>query len=172
MASQTNNREESSCESTMEIPIPSSEEMDDERLANLVHLQQIQNKQEMIQLIETHSANAGFRQGLEELVRDHLDTCMAIASCSHDPGISGSSSLPCSTSTYDTLRDDANDGQVDAIHLEEDVGSLFQMNDPPYHSMLNHEQSDYGGESSTIVQEQEEENGINNANETDLNRFA
>ena len=76
MESQSNNCEEGSCESRMEIASSSQEKMDDERLANLVNLQQIQDKQDMIQLIESHSVNEGFRQGLEDLVRDHLDTCM------------------------------------------------------------------------------------------------
>ncbi|CAK9203465.1 unnamed protein product, partial [Sphagnum troendelagicum] len=49
--------------------------------------------QEQIQLLEAHpvtNADVEFRRGLEELVQDHLNTCMAIASCSSAHEISRS----------------------------------------------------------------------------------
>eukprot|EP00252_Welwitschia_mirabilis_P006151 TRINITY_DN1688_c0_g1_i4.p1 TRINITY_DN1688_c0_g1~~TRINITY_DN1688_c0_g1_i4.p1 ORF type:complete len:965 (-),score=250.87 TRINITY_DN1688_c0_g1_i4:344-3238(-) len=63
---------------------------EDERLANLIHRQQLLQKQE-IEARSVSSAHAEFRRGLEELVRDHFHTCMTLASCSsaHEPGISG-----------------------------------------------------------------------------------
>ncbi|KAG6549327.1 hypothetical protein Mapa_009044 [Marchantia paleacea] len=61
----------------------------DARIAAIMHLQQLQHKQEVMQLLEAHpvtNADTEFRLQLEELVRDHLNTCMALASCStsHD----------------------------------------------------------------------------------------
>lgn len=66
----------------------------DERLANMIHRQQWQQKQEMNELVDAQSvstAHAEFRRGLEELVRDHFHTCMTLASCSsaHESGING-----------------------------------------------------------------------------------
>ena len=59
--------------------------MMDDRVAAMMQLQQVQQKQEQMPLLESHpvtNADAEFRRGLEELVQDHLNTCMALASCS------------------------------------------------------------------------------------------
>ncbi|CAM6095448.1 unnamed protein product [Calypogeia fissa] len=71
-----------------EDPVEDNAEMD-ARVAAIMHLQQLQHKQEVTQLLEAHpvtNADTEFRMQLEELVRDHLNTCMALASCStaHD----------------------------------------------------------------------------------------
>eukprot|EP00250_Pteridium_aquilinum_P013086 c21120_g4_i1 orf=477-3182(-) len=93
-----------------EVSVGSSSDID-ERLATLVHLQQLQQKQEVVQRMESEkaaNADAGFRRGLEELVRDHLNTCIALASCSSlDPDISSSSNsnLMSRPSSYNTLHD-------------------------------------------------------------------
>eukprot|EP00253_Pinus_taeda_P001937 PITA_01937 len=58
----------------------------DERLANILYNQQLQEKQALSELIDSYSvsnAEAEFHRGLKELVRDHLNTCMAFASCSN-----------------------------------------------------------------------------------------
>eukprot|EP00249_Psilotum_nudum_P022456 c28522_g1_i1 orf=385-3000(-) len=78
----------------------------DEKIATMLHLQQLQQKQQISQHMDSHSVNnadAAFRRGLEELVRDHLNTCMALASCSsaHEPGVGSSSS--------DNMLDDVDD---------------------------------------------------------------
>jgi len=57
----------------------------DERLANIIYNQQLQEKQALSELIDSYSvSNAAteFHRGLKELVRDHLNTCMAFTSCS------------------------------------------------------------------------------------------
>lgn len=71
------------------------EEEVDERVSAILHLQHVQQKQEQIQLLQAHpvtNADVEFRRGLEELVQDHLNTCMAIASCSSAHEISMSNS--------------------------------------------------------------------------------
>lgn len=65
--------------------------MMDDRVAVMMQLQQVQQKQEQMALLESHpvtNADAEFRRGLEELVQDHLNTCMALASCSSSHEIS------------------------------------------------------------------------------------
>ncbi|KAG0557271.1 hypothetical protein KC19_11G115600 [Ceratodon purpureus] len=65
--------------------------MMDDRVAAMMQLQQVQQKQEQMELLESHpvtNADAEFRRGLEELVQDHLNTCMALASCSSSHEIS------------------------------------------------------------------------------------
>ncbi|GLJ06699.1 hypothetical protein SUGI_0045600 [Cryptomeria japonica] len=66
----------------------------DERFANMIHRQQLLQKEDINQLTEAQSvsdAHEEFRRGLEVLVRDHFHTCMTLASCSsaHDSGING-----------------------------------------------------------------------------------
>lgn len=77
----------------------------DDRVAAMLQLQQIQQKQEQMALLESHpvsDADAEFRRGLEELVQDHLNTCMALASCSssHEIADNGSSSSFTSDSSH------------------------------------------------------------------------
>lgn len=58
----------------------------DERLANMIYNKQLQEKQALSELIDSYSvsnAEAEFHRGLKELVRDHLNTRMAFASCSN-----------------------------------------------------------------------------------------
>jgi hypothetical protein len=69
--------------------------MMDDRVAAMMQLQQVQQKQEQMALLESHpvtNADAEFRRGLEELVQDHLNTCMALASCSSSHEIPDDSS--------------------------------------------------------------------------------
>ncbi|CAI5470708.1 unnamed protein product [Closterium sp. Yama58-4] len=56
----------------------------DRQLAELLQLQQVQQKQDLMRLSEAHAvsnADAAFRRGLEELIQDHLNTCLALANC-------------------------------------------------------------------------------------------
>ncbi|GLJ39203.1 hypothetical protein SUGI_0799440 [Cryptomeria japonica] len=58
----------------------------DERLANIFYSQQLQEKQQFKELLEAQSvsnAKAEFRRRLKELIRNHLNTCMTLASCSN-----------------------------------------------------------------------------------------
>ncbi|KAI5077290.1 hypothetical protein GOP47_0007114 [Adiantum capillus-veneris] len=156
----------------------------DERLATLVHLQQLQQKQEVVQHRESQNADAGFRRGLEELVRDHLNTCMALASCSSlDPGISNKSTSTCISqpSPYNTLRDapggslhDENHGlhayatasshndildDYDSAQGRDSDVPVFEMRDSAFCTVHHHigeqETSDFErGSSGTLEQEQ------------------
>lgn len=98
----------------------------DERIATILHLQQVQQKREVSQLMESHpvtNADAEFRRGLEELVRDHLNTCMAIASCSTAHDAAGSNSLSrtqsCSSVHEESASSHSNQHQVS---LTEEAG--------------------------------------------------
>lgn len=164
--------EEAGLESTQPLEGPSGDM--DEKLATLVHLQQLQQKQEVVQRMESETAataDAGFRRGLEELVRDHLNTCMALASCSSlDPGSNKSNSTCMSRpSSYSTLHEasggslhDENDGlhaydtasshndildHYDIAQARESDVPVFEMGDSPYCSVHHHlgeqEQSDF-----------------------------
>lgn len=165
----------------------------DERLATLVHLQQLQQKQEVVSRMETETAanaDAGFRRGLEELVRDHLNTCMALASCSSlDPGISSSSSsnLMSRPSSYIALHDAAENthrplhdqnGDLDAYHTAQSHDDMLDQYDPAqahdsdvmndsvccaHHRILDEEQIDYEhANANQLVQEGREAEATNN----------
>lgn len=95
----------------------------DNRVAAIMHLQRMQQKQEQTELLESHpvtNADAEFRRGLEELVQDHLNTCMALASCSSSHEIPGPDS---SSSSFTSLQGDGSrhlDCDIDtAEHLED-----------------------------------------------------
>lgn len=161
----------------------------DERLATLVHLQQLQQKHEVAERMETETAvnaDAGFRWGLEELVRDHLNTCMVLASCnSLDQGINSSSSsnLMSRPSSYIALHDapenthhaldDQND-DLNAYHTSQPHDDMLDQYDNDhtdlnaYHNSQSHddmldqydtdqEQRDYEQENpDQLVQEEDE----------------
>ena len=100
----------------------------DDRVAGVIHLQQVQQKQEHLELLESHpvtNADAEFRRGLEELVEDHLNTCMALASCSSAHEISRSNS---SSSSFVPSQDDssqhlrcATDGEDHLVGVHKDA---------------------------------------------------
>ncbi|KAL2622575.1 hypothetical protein R1flu_002780 [Riccia fluitans] len=89
----------------------------DARIATIMHLQQLQHKQEVMQLMEAHpvtNADTEFRMELEELVRDHLNTCMALASCStsHDNNTH--------TPAFASLRDNTDESHHRQLDLSPD----------------------------------------------------
>eukprot|EP00270_Netrium_digitus_P003223 TRINITY_DN13658_c1_g6_i1.p1 TRINITY_DN13658_c1_g6~~TRINITY_DN13658_c1_g6_i1.p1 ORF type:complete len:121 (-),score=21.85 TRINITY_DN13658_c1_g6_i1:20-382(-) len=72
----------------------------DEYLSEFLLIQQLQEKeQEVMRLMESHpvtNANSDFRRGLEDLIKDHMRSCMAFATCSappHDPSTPSTSSV-------------------------------------------------------------------------------
>lgn len=99
--------------------------MMDDRVAAMMQLQQIQQKQEQMALLESHpvsNADAEFRRGLEELVQDHLNTCMALASCSSsheisraDNGSSSFTSLPGDSSQHSGCESDDEERIDDVV---------------------------------------------------------
>lgn len=102
------------------------EMMMDDRAAAVNRLQQIQQKREQMALLESHpvtNADAEFRRGLEELVQDHLNTCMALASCSSPHDISRTENGPSSytSSQGDSSRQEECD--------EEHFGDLQDVED-------------------------------------------
>ncbi|KAL3691482.1 hypothetical protein R1sor_005133 [Riccia sorocarpa] len=89
----------------------------DARIATIMHLQQLQHKEEVMQLMEAHpvtNADTEFRMELEELVRDHLNTCMALASCStsHDTSTH--------TPAFASLRDNPGESHHRPLDLSPD----------------------------------------------------
>lgn len=107
----------------------------DDRVTGVIHLQQLQQKQEQLELLESHpvtNADAEFRRGLEELVQDHLNTCMALASCSSAHEISRTNS---SSSSFAPSHDDssqplscATDGEdhLVGVHKEANGSNIGQ----------------------------------------------
>lgn len=91
----------------------------DDRVAAIMHLQRMQQKQEQTELLESHpvtNADAEFRRGLEELVQDHLNTCMALASCSSSHEMPGPDN---SSSSFTSLQGDSSD--IDSADRLEDL---------------------------------------------------
>ncbi|MCO5615085.1 hypothetical protein L7F22_069373 [Adiantum nelumboides] len=173
----------------------------DERLATLVHLQQLQQKQEEVQRMKTETAenaDAGFRRGLEELVRDHLNTCMALASCSSlDSGINNKSNSTCmsQTSSFTNLHDAAGGslhGENHGLHAYDTASShngildeygtvqgcksdapVFEISDSAFcsvhHPIGEQDQPDFErGHSDSLEQEQGEVNGSLADNQTSV----
>lgn len=108
----------------------------DDRIAAMLQLQQMQQKQEQLALLESHpvsNADAEFRRGLEELVQDHLNTCMALASCSSsheisraDNGSSSFTSLPGDNRECDDDDDDEEERIRDLQDVvDESSGSAY-----------------------------------------------
>ncbi|KAJ7543440.1 hypothetical protein O6H91_09G038500 [Diphasiastrum complanatum] len=151
------------------VAAPEAVELDqtqtDESIAAMIHVQQLQQKQEVTQLMESHPvphADAEFRRGLEELVRDHLHTCMALASCSspHDGGrTNGNSSSHARTPSFTSLQEDAGDSHMQhQLDLSErcDCHNQLGVAGEPHYCHSGYHCLVHGGEEDHEEEEEEE----------------